>query len=140
MSYIVRAGNLGGEVTLKTGDDGKTHAHATVYVNDKERNADGQWVDAATTSYRLTVAGPAAGHLKAFQEANGNARVMFAGTLRTRTYFDNEQQKRRSNDVWVDEIGASLTFNDLTVTTTEAPTQEAEDSWSAAASTNPWMQ
>lgn len=138
-------GNLGGEVTLKEGHDGKVRARATVYVTDKERNEEGQWVDAATTSYRLTVAGPAAEHLKAFQGANGNARVMFSGTLKSRTYFDNEQQKRRSNDVWVDEIGASLTFNDLIVSNCNAATVDntvgdGEVSWSAARAPEAWIE
>lgn len=123
MSFIIRAGRLAGPVDLKADTQGTLTAHATVIVNDRARDPEsGDWFDAATTAYRLTLRGRAAQRLADFQARSGNKQVVFAGNYKVRTYTAPDGTTRLSHDVWVDHIGVDLAAHDLQVIT---PTPQA---------------
>lgn len=115
MSYIVRAGNLAGPITLKLNDQGFIHGRVTVIVNDQGRDEAGNWVTLATTSYNLNLRGRPAQRLADLQERSGNIAVVFAGDYRVRTYTAADGTSRLSHDVWVDDIGANIALQDLEV-------------------------
>lgn len=118
MSYIVRAGNLAGPVSLTVNDEGRYSGRATIIVNDRAKNAEtGQWEDSATTAYNVYLHGNAATNLKAFQELNGNAAVIFTGKYRVRTYQDANGNERIAHDVFADKIGADLMRHELHIIT-----------------------
>lgn len=136
MSYISRKGRLGGPVRLTSREDGTILGHALVIVNDRVRDDDGNWYDAATTAYALTVKGRAAVRLAEFQERNGNAAVVFSGDYSVRTYTAPDGTTRLSHDVWVDTLGADLMTHDLDVRQATEPDQSPTD----AHESNPWTQ
>lgn len=148
MSYIIRAGRLAGPVDLNADTQGTLTAHATVIVNDRARDPEsGDWFDAATTAYRLTLKGRTAQRLADFQSLNGNKQVVFAGNYKVRTYTAPDGTTRLSHDVWVDHIGVDLAAHDLQVITpTPQPIPQTEDasgpvaSPAAPASENPWSE
>lgn len=115
MSYIVRAGNLAGPITLKLNDEGFIQGRVTAIVNDQGRDDAGNWVTLATTSYSLSLRGRAAQRLAELQERSGNIAVIFAGNYRVRTYTATDGTSRLSHDVWVSEIGANIALQDLQV-------------------------
>lgn len=115
MSYIVRAGNLAGPITLKLNDEGFIQGRVTVYVNDQGRDDAGNWVTLATTPYSLNLRGRTAQRLAELQERSGNIAVIFAGNYRVRTYKAADGTDRLSHDVWVSEIGVNIALQDLQV-------------------------
>ena len=115
MSYIVRAGNLAGPITLKLNDQGFIQGRVTVIVNDQGRDDAGNWTTLATTSYSLNLRGRTAQRLAELQERSGNIAVIFAGNYRVRTYKAADGTDRLSHDVWVSEIGANIALQDLQV-------------------------
>lgn len=129
MSYIIRVGRLAGPVDLKADTQGTLTGHVSVIVNDRVRDPDtGEWFDAATTAYRLTVRGRAAQRLMDFQARCGNRQVVFAGNYKVRTYTAPDGTTRLSHDVWVDHIGVDLSAHDLQVITpTPQPAAGGED-------------
>jgi single-stranded DNA-binding protein len=148
MSYIIRAGRLAGPADLKADQQGTLTAHATIIVNDRARDPDtGEWFDAATTAYRLTLRGRAAQRLADFQSLNGNKQVIFAGNYKVRTYTAPDGTTRLSHDVWVDHIGVDLAAHDLQIITpTPQPVVGSEDVQGPAAiggapeGENPWSE
>lgn len=115
MSYIVRAGNLAGPITLKLNDEGFIQGRVTAIVNDQGRDEAGNWNTLATTSYSLSLRGRAAQRLDELQKRSGNIAVIFAGNYRVRTYTATDGTSRLSHDVWVSEIGANIALQDLQV-------------------------
>ncbi|AMM31519.1 Single-stranded DNA-binding protein [Sinomonas atrocyanea] len=73
----------------------------------------GQWKDGETAFIRCTLWREAARHAAA-SLAKGT-RVIATGTLTTGTYQAKEGQTRTSQELDVDELGASLLFNPVTV-------------------------
>lgn len=115
MSYIVRTGNLASAPELRTSDNGTTYCYADVIVNDRARSDDGSYRDLATTRYSLTVFRSAAENLVDTAQNSGNVRVLFAGTYRVREYDRKDGGRGISHDVSVDEIGISLTGQQVAV-------------------------
>jgi single-strand DNA-binding protein len=74
----------------------------------------GQWKDGETAFIRCTLWREAAQHAAA-SLAKGT-RVIATGTLTTGTYQAKDGQTRTSHELDVDELGASLLFNPVTVT------------------------
>lgn len=110
MSYMVSAGNLAGPVRIEVDKDGHVKGKATVIVNDKSRDEQGEWSDVGSTGYSLYVRGGTAKNLAHFQEVNGNGRVVFSGRLQVRKYRDLEGNERIARNVFVDHVGADFLF------------------------------
>ncbi|MGT2462860.1 single-stranded DNA-binding protein [Sinomonas atrocyanea] len=73
----------------------------------------GEWKDGETAFIRCTLWREAAQHAAA-SLAKGT-RVIATGTLTTATYLAKDGQTRTSSELDVDELGASLLFNPVTV-------------------------
>lgn len=119
MSYIVRSGNLTGAPTSTTTDEGRTLTHARVAVNDRVRREDGTWADGASVFYDLTIPGTPGQRLIAFHARAGNRRVVFAGSYTVREWTSRDGEIRLAHKVWVDQVGADLATNDLTLANDE---------------------
>ena len=131
MSYITRVGNLARTPELRTNDDGRAYCFARVLVTDAKPDKDGTWHDTATTAYDLTITGDQAKRLIATSQESGNIRVLFTGRYRVETYTRPDGSTAISHRVKVDNIGASLKGQTLTITKTNEPTPPADpdDLW-----------
>ena len=95
-------------------DSGKAWAHVEVAVTDRAKSDNGDYVDGPTTYYRVSVFGSRAENAMESLTEKG-ARVVFAGSLTARSYTRDDGQRGISNDVTADLLGASLTYNTVTI-------------------------
>jgi len=111
MTSIVIEGNTADEASLRYTKDGKAVASVTVIVNDRSRNTEGEWVDGATSSYRVTVWGKPAETFAA--SATKGVRLFAAGELSVSEWTDNDGNKRATREINADHTGLSSRFTVL---------------------------
>ena len=120
MTSIITEGNAGTDAELRYTQAGKPVASVTLIVNDRTKNAAGDWVDGASSSYRVSVWGSQA-ELFAASVTKG-ARLIVAGELTVREYTDREGQQRLSREISAEHAGLSTRFHPVTGHKTEAGT------------------
>jgi single-strand DNA-binding protein len=120
MTSIITEGNAGTDAELRYTHAGKAYATVTLIVNDRTKNSDGEWVDGATSSYRVTVWGSPAESFAA--SVTKGARLIVAGELTVREYTDREGQQRLSREISAEHAGLSTRFHTLTGHKTEPHT------------------
>jgi single-strand DNA-binding protein len=117
MTSIITEGNASSDAELRYTQAGKPVASVTLIVNDRTKNADGDWVDGATSSYRVSVWGSPAEHFAA--SVTKGARLIVAGELTVREYTDREGQHRVSREISAEHVGLSTRFHPVTGHKTE---------------------
>jgi single-strand DNA-binding protein len=125
MATITFIGNIGKYHGLKFGQDGKPRASFSVAETAREKNQQGQWEDAGTTWFNVTLFGAAAEALDA-AIPDGKGRIMVTGRMKTREYEHNGE-KRESLDV-VAEAVALVPRSQNTQPRQQVP---AADPWAA---------
>jgi len=120
MTSIITEGNASTDAELRYTQAGKPVASVTLIVNDRTKNADGDWVDGASSSYRVTVWGTPAEHFAA--SVTKGARLIVAGELTVREYTDREGQHRLSREISAEQAGLSTRFHPVTGHKTETGT------------------
>jgi single-strand DNA-binding protein len=123
MTSIITEGNAGSDAELRYTQAGRPVASVTLIVNDRTKNADGDWVDGASSSYRVTVWGSPAEHFAA--SVTKGARLIVAGELTVRDYTDREGQPRVSREISAEHAGLSTRFHPVTGHKTETGTATA---------------
>jgi single-strand DNA-binding protein len=118
MTSIITEGNASTDAELRYTQAGKPVASVTLIVNDRTKNSDGDWVDGASSSYRVTVWGNPAEHFAA--SVTKGTRLIVAGELTVREYTDRDGQQRVSREISADHAGLSTRFHPVTGNKTEA--------------------
>jgi single-strand DNA-binding protein len=122
MATVTFTGNIGKYHGLKFGQDGKPRTSFSVAETAREKNQQGQWEDAGTTWFNVTLFGAAAESLDA-AIPDGKGRIMVTGRMKTREYEHNGE-KRESLDVVAEAVAL--------VPRSERPaTVPASDPWAA---------
>lgn len=130
MRYIIRSGNLAEAPMLRHSENGTAYTYATVLVNDRERQDDGNFKTISTVRYSLTMYRSEAENLVKAAEASGNVRLVFAGSYRVKEFRTKDGGLGISHDVQVDELGVSLQGQAVTVTPrANQPQVEAVGEW-----------
>lgn len=136
MTHISATGNLAWTPELREGSNGP-YCYASVIVNDRYRDAAGNFHDGEPTRYDLTVVGNQAQNLVRTAQASGNIRVQFSGDL-TRQRWTEGERSGINNRVRVDELGVSLRGNvDVTVTKRDTGQQHTRTADRSAAFPSP---
>ena len=124
-------GNLTADPELRFIPSGAAVANFTVAATsrtfDKTAN---QWRDGEALFLRCTLWRQAAENLA--ESLRRGDRVIITGRLRQRSFETREGDKRTTIELDVDEIGASLKFTTLKLTTTDRVTAQAPTSEQAA--------
>ncbi len=111
--YIAAEGNVTKELATGFGkESGKAWTHVEVAVTDSIKTDDG-YVDGPTNYYRVSVFGSRAEN--AANSLTKGSRVVFAGSLTTRSFVRDDGQRGISNEVTADLLGASLTYNQVAI-------------------------
>jgi single-strand DNA-binding protein len=123
MTSIITEGNASTDAELRYTQAGKPVASVTLIVNDRTKNVDGDWVDGASSSYRVSVWGSPAEHFAA--SVTKGARLIVAGELTVREYTDREGQQRVAREISAEHAGLSTRFHPVTGHKTEPTTTPA---------------
>jgi single-strand DNA-binding protein len=123
MTSIITEGNASSDAELRYTQAGKPVASVTLIVNDRTKNPDGDWVDGASSSYRVSVWGGPAEHFAA--SVTKGARLIVAGELTVREYTDRDGQHRVSREISAEHVGLSTRFHPVTGHKTEPGTTPA---------------
>jgi len=123
MTSIITEGNASSDAELRYTQAGKPVAAVTLIVNDRTKNADGDWVDGASSSYRVSVWGSPAEHFAA--SVTKGTRLIVAGELTVREYTDREGQQRLTREISAEHAGLSTRFHPVTGHKTEPGTTPA---------------
>lgn len=107
---ITFAGNLAANPELRFSTDGKAFANFTVLVNERYRDAEGNWQDAEPTRHRVAAAGALAENIA--ESLGTGDTVLVIGRIKTEAWADKDTgEKRTAQKVRADEVGASLRFS-----------------------------
>lgn len=113
INTITFEGHLAEDPQLHITPSGKQIAELTVLVNERRRNADGEWEDRPPTRHVV----------KAFKQLGQNVaeslnrgnHIIVHGTITTETWTDKESgAKRSAQRILADSIGPSLQFATIT--------------------------
>ena len=105
MAQISTTANIGNYNGLQFSNDGKPRISFSAAETARIKDPSGNWVDGATTWYRVTLFGGAAEALDAqIAGQGGKGKVIFSGRMSTREY-EKDGQVRQSLDVVADSIG-----------------------------------
>jgi len=105
MAQISTTANIGNYNGLQFGNDGKPRISFSAAETARIKDPSGNWVDGATTWYRVTLFGGAAEALDAqIAGQGGKGKVVFSGRMSTREY-EKDGQVRQSLDVVADSVG-----------------------------------
>lgn len=113
-SPITVIGNLTDDPELRFTPSGHAVCNFTVAVNERIRDADGNWKDGETSYFRCAAWRNIAENCA--ESLTKGSNVIIHGTVRTRAYDKNDGTKGISVDVNVDDIGASLKFATAKIT------------------------
>lgn len=102
-------GNLTDDPELRYTPSGTPVANFDVAVNNRRRNAAGEWEDGEPTFYRVAVFREYGEHVA--ESLTKGHQVLVVGRLTTRTWEGNDGAKRQSLDVIADEIGPTLRWS-----------------------------
>lgn len=103
---ITVAGNLAARPELKFGPSGKARAQFRVAVDERHRNAEGDWVDGNTSWHTVIVWGKLAEH--ATDTLTKGSRVIVHGRLTQREYATETGEKRTVWEIVAEDLGPSL--------------------------------
>jgi single-strand DNA-binding protein len=121
MSSIITEGNTTSDAELRSTSSGKQVAHVVLAVNDRTRDAEGTWVDGASSFYEITVWGQPA-HSFAAAVTKG-ARLIVAGELTVESYTASDATIRTRRRITADYAGLSTRFGTPTHQHTEPRTE-----------------
>ena len=107
-------GNLTGDPELRYTPSGTPVANFDVAVNNRRRNAAGEWEDGEATFYRVAVFREYGEHVAETLEKGH--QVLVVGRLTPRTWEGQDGGKRQSLDVIADEIGPTLRWTTAKLT------------------------
>ena len=110
-------GNLTRTPQLSRTTEGAPVVNLTVAENSR-RLVEGEWVDGSTTFWDIVCFGVQAEHVIA--SLTKGARVIVAGSFRTRAWTDADGGEHTRLEVRAEEIGPSLRWATTTVTKTGA--------------------
>ncbi len=116
--HCTNVGNLTEAVELRYTNGGQAVASFTVAVNERYRDATGAYVDGDTYFLRCTAWGDLAEHIAA--SCNRGSRVIVTGRHTQRSYEHTDKDTgevstRWAHDFRVDEVGASMRWNDVKI-------------------------
>jgi single-strand DNA-binding protein len=103
---VTFAGHLADSPELRFTPQGRAVARVRVAVNSRFQNAEGAWVDGATSWHTVQAWGALAEHLA--ESVTKGDRVLVHGRLEQREYTTEAGEKRTAWEVTAEEIGLSL--------------------------------
>jgi single-strand DNA-binding protein len=103
---VTFAGHLADSPELRFTPQGRAVARVRVAVNSRFQNAEGAWVDGATSWHTVQAWGALAEHLA--ESVTKGDRILVHGRLEQRQYLSENGETRTSWEVTADEIGLSL--------------------------------
>jgi single-strand DNA-binding protein len=106
---VTFVGNLTGDPELRYTPTGTPVANFDVAVNNRKRNAAGEWEDGEATFYRVAVFREYGEHVA--ESLTKGSQVLVVGRLATRTWEGQDGNSRQSLDVIADEIGPTLRWS-----------------------------
>jgi single-strand DNA-binding protein len=112
-AQITFSGVLGTDPELRFTAAGIAVTTINVAVGERRQNKTGDWEDAGTSWFRVTVWNKPAEH--AAESLKRGNRVMVTGVIRQTEYTDKDGARRTSWEVTADEIGLSLKFGPATL-------------------------
>lgn len=107
-------GNATREPEVRHTNSGLTIASFGVAINQRKRNADGQWEDGETSYFDVTCFRELAENVA--ESVTKGTRVIVAGTLKQSSWETPEGDKRSKVEVIADEVGPSLRWATTNVT------------------------
>lgn len=111
---ITIIGNVTKEPELRFTPSGAAVANFTVAVNERRKNAAGEWEDGDATFYECAAWKEMAENVA--ESIERGSRVVLSGKLKARNYDRQDGSRGTSLDVTVDEIGPSLRWATAKVT------------------------
>lgn len=106
--HITISGNATRDAELRFTQSGKSVASFGVAVNDRVKDASGEWVDGEPTFIDVTAWGKLAEGVGATIEKG--TRVVVTGRLRTEAWTGEDGEVRRTLKLTADDVGMSVMF------------------------------
>ena len=135
--YVTLVGNVTDDPDLKFLPSGAAVVKFGVAVNERKKNAAGEWEDAGTSFYRVTAWRQLAENIA--ESIRKGARVVVHGALRMSQY-EKDGEKRTAWDVTADAVGAELSYATATVKKMSRASRDEvppDDPWATASRTRP---
>jgi single-strand DNA-binding protein len=122
-NMVTLVGLLGTEPELRTTPNGADVVNFSVATKERTRNADGKWVDGATSWFRISVWGTLARNAHA--SLRKGQRVVVHGQLRITEYATATSGTAKSADVRAFALGHDLAFGTSAFSRNAQPTAAA---------------